>query len=318
MAGETTEQEREGANLTDAEYQATFGDDGAEPLPADPTGEGETRGGDGGEAPAEAPADDGSASAPAEGDPAPAGGEEAPATEGGGEAEAAPEAPPEVPDWAKQPFAPQYTTDARALETIDADITALDNKLSEGELDLTEYQQQTRTLERERTKAETAQDFSQQNTEQAWGAVQEAFFTANPEYANDKIMFGALDATLQGLYADPQYSDYTMAQYLVEAKRQVDARFTGGDPAPAPEAEPAGDDTQAAADKGEGKQPSNAEVAQQRGGRPEAPATLNGVPEAEGEGTDPWAHINQLTGLDYEEALARLPADQAERFLAEG
>lgn len=361
MAGETDEpQDGEALLLTDEEYEATFGTDGEPPPEADPgsgdgkaapdegsqagEGEGAAEPGEGSEAGQEGagegteagqeggeetqPANQGEQAGAESGEGTSEAGTEEAGSEAGSEGEGEGEA---MPEWARQPFAPQYQPNARDIQTIDGDIQQLDKQFEEGELDLGDYQSRVRELERERTKAEVAQEFSQQSVEQAWGQVQEAFFGANPQYAQDPALYGALDATLRELYADENYANYSMAQYLVEAKRRVDARFgqaqddtaqasgDQGDQSAQPDGQGQAQDQGQGQGQGQG-QPSSAEVAQQRGGRPEAPASLAGVPEAEGEGTDPWAHLNQLMGqgLDYEEALAKLTPEQAERYLAEG
>lgn len=332
VGDQTAAQDGEAITLTDAEYEAVYGDEGedvTQEYQADQSGQaeeqaaGEAEGNTEGEAQGEhTPTDEGSAQEQ--------GGEESAAAEAGEGAE--PDAgedgeeAPDEPEWAKTPFTPQYQADARDTATIDQDVANLNQQFEEGEVEVQEYQQKLAALERERTKSEMAQELNQQNVEQAWQHVQDAFFASNPDYATDPVLHGALDATLRSLYADEQYQGLSMGQYLATAKQMVDQRFgragdtdstqANGEQNQA-ETNAQGDDNSQNNNQNSGEV-TNQEVAQARGGRPEAPSSLAGVPEAEGESTDPWSHLNSLTGLDYEEALAKLSPLEAERYLAEG
>lgn len=324
-AGDTTgAQDGEALALTDSEYEAVFGEEGTDASGDYQDGEPATGEGPEAEAPAEggstgegeAQATEGEADAGSEGEAAAdEGGESAEA--GQGEPDAGDDGEPgqaEEPEWAKTPFTPNY--DARNPDQIDADVTELNRQFEEGEVEVQEYQQKFSALERERTKAE----MNQENQEQAWQHVQDAFMAANPDFATDPALHGALDATLRSLYADANYQGMSMGQYLATAKQMVDQRFgRAGESGPQSSEQPdnSGGDKGAQGNQNAGE-PTNSEVAQARGGRPEAPQTLSGVPEAEGESTDRWAGLNNLSGLDYEEALAQLSPEEAERYLAEG
>ncbi|MEF8982710.1 hypothetical protein, partial [Thiohalorhabdus sp.] len=268
MGVESEAQDGEVTLLTDAEYEATIGEEGEEVPEPDPgSGDGNPEP-EAGETATEV--DEGEAAEESEG-----GSETATEVAEGGEGEGSGQEDSsepqqtqqqETPEWAKEPFAPQYHPNARDLETINGEIQQLDKQFEEGELDMADYREKVRPLEREAAKAEMGQEFSAQSTQQAWEQVQEAFFGANPQYAQDPALYGALDATLRELYADEQYANYSMAQFLVEAKNRVDGRFGTGNAQPQAETSGEGDGgkqpTQTGETPGEGQGQNQGEQAQ--------------------------------------------------------
>lgn len=287
--GEFTEEEM--AGLSDEERAALLDEDddstGADPE-GDQDGEdgGDESGGEGDTSGTDEGGDSG------EGDPSP----------GQPEAEGKAEAPPAIP------FIPVLPVDTSRLDGISSQLEELNQQLQDGDLDLVEYTKLRDPLIREQTQIELTQHFNEQQQAQLWKHEQTLFFSKNDAFRTDPILNGALRAAFKQLDTD-ENEHKTGYDLLLEAKALVDARFGGG--------VSGGKASTGTSGKSGGDQ-----TATPRRGSPardstDIPKTLADVIPASDNSTnaDEFAHLDNLTGLEYEQALAKLPKDAEERYL---
>lgn len=184
-------------------------------------------------------------------------------------------------------------------------------KLKTGEIELEDYLVQDRTLQTEETdlriQQSTAENNQHQNlkiAEQRWMWQQEQFFEAekNSIY-KDPIIESALNTAVKNLASDPANVNRSGMWFLTEGDRLVRERFNLG--------KPPADDKGGADDKGKGKD------ASRKPNLTEVPPTLGNLPAAESSetGADEFAHLDKLSGMDLEQALARLTPEQTDRYL---
>jgi len=199
---------------------------------------------------------------------------------------------------------PVENFDAKMVEFTEqkADLRA---KFKNGDLDIDEYElakdavvAQEMTLRDQKTKADISAEQKDQEGKARWNWEQDRFFrdSANAIY-QDKYLLAAFDAAVRDLGGDPKCANWEGHQFLQEADKIIRSRFN------APKAEaPA-----VPAAKPESRKPDLRAV----------PKTLSNLPAAEiaqtGE-VDEFAHIDRLTGVAYEHAVARLSDAERERF----
>lgn len=204
-----------------------------------------------------------------------------------------------LPDWK----APE---DAKSkLQELDTQLDELAAKFDEGELTAAELraqsrdiEQQKRDLDRQLLKEELAQETQAdlaQRAQDAWyNTTVPQFLERFPEYAAKPILMGALDQAVRALQAEQPDNQFD-ADILAKADAQIRAELglpqRDGKAAPAPAAKT----------------------------ERELPPTLSGVPSADIDdidGSSEFAAIDRLEGVDYENALARMPDEMRERYLA--
>lgn len=219
--------------------------------------------------------------------------------------EPVPEAPTAAePVAEKDPtgFIPQFQ--AQELpDNLDQIAADLDKKFEEGDIALAEYNQYRERILSARIQAQMAQQMNAQIAQQRWQWEQETFFNDDRNAdLRDPIVQGAMAAALKAIYADPEKQGMNGWQCLNEAARTV--RSVLGLAAKAATPTPA--------------QPA-AEPKPERKAPPVNVKTLGAVPAAESNTpTDnrKFAHLDKLTGLDYEKALARLSPEEQEAYLS--
>jgi hypothetical protein len=183
----------------------------------------------------------------------------------------------------------------------------LRKKLDDGDLDLTQYEEQKDAIVQQETelliKQNAAISAAQQNQHMAirqWEREQKHFFSKEEnKIYEDKYIGAALNQAVKDLANDPKHADKPGLFFLQEADRIIREKF--GKPAPA----------KINKDEGKGKD---------KGGRkPDlsgVPKTLGGIPAAETTDTAAeFAHLEGLNGIELEAALARMPKEQADRYL---
>lgn len=202
------------------------------------------------------------------------------------------------------------------IEAANADIAALDKKLEEGEIDYTDHIKSNRELLDKRTELVTLKreaDFVAEQNEatatQQWNWEQARFVEDNTEFQSP-VLHGALSGVLQTLYADEANADKSYRWFLNEAGRQVREAF-GRTEAPKP-ADPAPDTVTAE----EAKAAKEAAAAAKKSGAKQ-PQTLAAVPAASEttSGADPFAAVDNLTGMELEEALAKMGKADSDKYL---
>lgn len=192
----------------------------------------------------------------------------------------------------------------KAYDDAAAALDAVEGKFQEGELDADERRAEVRKIERERDAEIRKINAANTNAEiqgQKWDAEQKAFFKAHQGYAQP-LLFNALNAEVMRIASLPEAAGKSGMQILQAAKRSIDqqlAAVTGGK---LPDAD---------------KQKQKRADGKPKAKRPDV-QTLGGIPQAAAAdtGDDKWAHIDKLTGLDYERALSKMSEAEQAAYLA--
>lgn len=181
---------------------------------------------------------------------------------------------------------------AQAVEGLYAEAdrraAAIEERFFEGDLDEAERRAELRRLDRERDAEIRRINAASQNAEidaQKWQAEQEAFFKQNQGYTQP-FLFNALNAEVIRLANLPESANKSGTQILQEAKTSVDRQLAGI----------------------AGKAP-------QRGTH-ERDMHYN-EPEQDQYTDSPgrFAHIDRLTGVAFEQALARMSESEQAAYL---
>lgn len=237
-----------------------------------------------------------------------------------------PEPPAPAPEgidgdgYEKLEFADFQPYEVRHIQDFDVKIGEFDKqraelvtKFKEGELAFEEFLVKDREIQKEEAKlrndesdAVTMERLNEQNASRTWFSNVKAFIAEvkRVEGINyDSVALNAaLDSTVKALATDPANAEKPQAWFLREAHRLVKADL-GLPPRSAPKpADPAPKPVQ------KGRAPDLNEV----------PPTLRKVPAAapnDPKGEDEFAHLDQLEGLELEEALAKLTPAEQNRYL---
>lgn len=197
---------------------------------------------------------------------------------------------------------------AAKLTDIDDRTKALMTKFKDGDIELPDFMEQKAELDNEKLQlsiaARQAEWAQQQNTdsrEQRWKWEQERFFSQDKSsiYKDDKdpIALAALNATVKQLAADPANNRRAPGWFLEEADRRVRERFNlGGATKAAPDTT-----------KKPAREPDLSKV----------PKTLANLPAADisETGSDEFAYLEKLDGIELEQALRKLTPEQEARYL---
>jgi len=197
---------------------------------------------------------------------------------------------------------------AAKLTDIDDRTKALMTKFKDGDIELPDFMEQKAELDNEKLQlsiaARQAEWAQQQNTdsrEQRWKWEQERFFSQDKAsiYKDDKdpIALAALNATVKQLASDPANNRRPPGWFLEEADRRVRERFNlGGATKAAPDTP-----------KKPASEPDLSKV----------PKTLANLPAADisETGSDEFAYLEKLDGIELEQALRKLTPEQEARYL---
>lgn len=203
----------------------------------------------------------------------------------------------------KPDFQPQYKVEApedlsEQLSSVTDKMNELDEQLEDGDIDLTDYRRQMReySSQREelitlRTKAEIANDMSQQSAQQRWEWEQDMFMgEASSAIYKNRAMHAALNETVKEVANEKGWNDKSGLDVLRESDRRV-KEMMGVKSSP----------------KLKVVEPMS---------KPDIPKTLRDIPAAEGnESGDEFAALDKLDGMELESALARLSDEQRDRYL---
>ena len=311
--------EREALTATDVDDEALAEIAGDDDDTDDGTDDGDEEGaGDGDEeetdtdaeqAPAEA--DQGDAAADAEGE-----GE----TEGEeGEAPAASEL--NLDDIPPVHFVPKLSGDIlpeyqqridQAEESKQAERDALEDKFEAGEIDSKAYREGIRAID-SALRSETRKiEAASQNAEiggQLWAAEQAAFFKANAAYTqqSNPVLWGTLNQEVMRVARDPANAGLTGIQVLYTAKANVEKAFSAMFPGASKEKAKSGE-------KAADKKPVPPKPAAKR----PTHQTLRDVPAADTAdvGVDRFAHLDKLSGLKLEAAIAAMSDADKQAYLS--
>jgi hypothetical protein len=201
-----------------------------------------------------------------------------------------------------------------SVQTIEAEIQALKDRWNEGDdLDLDEYTEQLAALQEKRAdaKADLAQAenkiiLNEQAQKQAWLNSIEAFkrgpaLKDGVDYDKDPAKMAEWDRAVRFLATDPANADKDGQWFLSEAHAMVKARFGIG----------AGKSSQTVTD------PTREAINARRAKGGERVPHLAQMPQAGAEAVDQgeFSHLDKLSGLALERALARMSPEQQERYL---
>lgn len=177
---------------------------------------------------------------------------------------------------------------------------ALAKQFEDGEVTTAQFIDRSEELTRAKLQSDMATRSVSSSEEAQWAARQDAFFSTpgNEIIRDDPRVWGAMQAQLETMYADPKCKDYNDMQFLNEAGREVRKLF-GLEAAP-----------KAAAAAVVEKKPAGTDI--------EIPKTLAGVPAADSntDGGNEFAALDKLNGMEYEFAYAKLTPDQKAKYLA--
>jgi hypothetical protein len=214
--------------------------------------------------------------------------------------------------------------DAEAkLADIDKREDDLADKFDNGDLTTREYNAELRKLSEERfdikMAVQRASD-ADENRKSTWLEVTvPEFFRDNKEFTaqSSKALYAALDAEVRDLQQkaseagkDP-FAPAILTKAAVKVRKAFSAFGSGDDDEPAPRDKPKSTDPKALA----------AKAVKDAGKRPASPQTLAGLPAADPEdvGTGDFAQLDRLMETNpeaFEDAMARMPAAERERYLA--
>ena len=202
-------------------------------------------------------------------------------------------------------FIPKQT--AEFVDDFDkrmADIKAakaeLREQLNNGDIDLDQYEAKKDEISDEETslriKQASAENAARQNAHidaERWKWEQEQFFgdKRNAIY-QDKIVMAALNAAVIDLANDPKNANQKGTFFLSEADKIVRERFG------------------VASNAGKAQQNRKPDLSK-------IPKTLGDLPSAAIEDADggEFSHLDRLTGMDLERAIAQLSPEQVQRYL---
>lgn len=220
------------------------------------------------------------------------------------------------------------------LADIDRRRAEIRQKREDGDIEFAEAEKQLDALSDERSDLKLAQQraidaaaYNEQTGDQEWKFEVRSFLRDHREY-QDEVMWGALDSTVKALanqvQLDPESGEPVLRDgqpilvnedkdahwFLAEAHKRVSLRLKSAAAAP-----------QQGADGAAGKKPAAGEedpkakaVGARRRQAADRPTTVAGLPEAEdsGEtGAGRFAHLDNLKGMELENAVAALsPAEQ--------
>lgn len=224
-------------------------------------------------------------------------------------------------DSGSAPIVPRVHVDPvedfdKKMTALNEELSVLAKKFSDGEITFEDLQvEQTRVhdaradLRAQRRESELAERFNQNAETDLWKREQDDFFDEHKGYRENPILMGALNTAVVRIANAPENANRTGTWILNKAHREVAKvmAVTGkeGDD------KPAGDGADGKDGKDGNKQPIR---------KPDlkaVPRTLAGAPAAAEDvpGKGEFDELDRLTGIDYENALARLTPDQQARYL---
>ena len=206
---------------------------------------------------------------------------------------------------------PQFQQQIDALENSkQAERDALEDKFESGEIDSKSYREAIRAIDSalrvETRKIEAASQNAEING-QLWAAEQAAFFRVNKTYTREAnpVLWGTLNQEVMRVARDPATAGLSGIQVLCLAKANVEKAFSAMFPGASKEKAPA---------EKAGKKPVTPKPKAQR----PTHQTLRDVPAADTAdvGTDRFAHLDKLTGLKLEAAIASMTEADKQAYLS--
>ena len=206
---------------------------------------------------------------------------------------------------------PRFQQQIDALEgSKQAERDALEDKFEAGDIDSKAYREQSRAID-SALRAETRKiEAASQNAEingQLWAAEQAAFFKANKTYTREAnpVLWGTLNQEVMRVANDPATAGLTGIQVLCLAKANVEKAFSAMFPG-------------ASKDKAAAEKPGKKVVTPKPKAQRPTHQTLRDVPAADTAdvGNDRFAHLDKLTGLKLEAAIASMSEADKQAYLS--
>jgi hypothetical protein len=176
---------------------------------------------------------------------------------------------------------------------------ALNARLDEGDISMSEHRAELRKVEAASQNAEIQA--------QRWKAEQETFFKHNPEFSSsgNRVVWGALNQEVIRLANDPETAELSGLQLLYMARDNVKGAFTS-----------------IGKENGKVDTPSQTPGKETIAPKPKAdkkgPTTIGGLPAADTAevGADKFAALDKLDGMELEKALERLSPAEREAYIS--
>lgn len=231
-----------------------------------------------------------------------------------------------------EPFTPRYV--AAPVEDFEGKMKALDTrqndalaKFKEGDITIDDYNTERDAIEKERLdlrdknlKAQIAQETEVQTQEQRWAYEINRFYRKvqreeGIDYGDSIKLNTALDTEVKRLANLKDNADKDGPWFLAEAHKAVKEKFglkpaartdDKGKAAAAAEAKRKADEDAAR----KARQPKRKDIPQDLGSAPNAGDDDGGASGGE------FSHLEKLQGIELENALAKMPKEQADRYLA--
>lgn len=194
--------------------------------------------------------------------------------------------------------------------TKQAERDALEDKFGAGEIDSKAYREATRAIDSalrvETRKIEAASQNAEING-QLWAAEQAAFFKANKTYTREAnpVLWGTLNQEVMRVARDPATAGLSGIQVLCLAKANVEKAFSAMFPG-------------ASKDKAPAEKAGKKVVPPKPKAQRPTHQTLRDVPAADAAdvGNDRFAHLDKLTGLKLEAAIASMSEADKQAYLS--
>lgn len=201
----------------------------------------------------------------------------------------------------------------KQADELEAQYEGGESELSYAELraQVREINNKLQDLSAEKAEIQAIQKLNAAYEQQWWqrevnAFKREALKADGVNYDGDDKLAKAWDQAVRYLGNDPDNADKDARWFLQEAHELVKARFKlGAQAGPTAPAQPRRSRVDEA-------------IAARRAQAGKAPVTLAHIPAAgvEHEGQGEFSHLDRLSGMDLELALARMPKDQVDRYLA--
>lgn len=192
------------------------------------------------------------------------------------------------------------------MDALKVEREEITRKFSDGEVTLEEKEREQDRIEEDRhnlrsaqQRAEIQNDAFQAQVAVSWRESQQTFFKSNPEYGKNRTLLSAFDAYVREEGANPDNSNRNGDWFLQRAHERVQEDLVVLGVKPAAAVKPV-------------------VVPRAKPNLSTVPKTLGALPAAQGSeigANAEFANIDKLSGIDLENALARLTPDQERRYL---
>lgn len=203
----------------------------------------------------------------------------------------------------------------KKMSALNDELNALAKKFGDGDISFEELQvEQTKVhdaradLRAQMRESEMVNRINQSTEQGVWKREQDDFFEDHAEYRKNPILMGALNTAVVSIANAPENANRTGTWILNKAHKEVAKIMAPQSATPEGGEKPGGKQQEG---KDVGKQPTR------KADLKSVPRTLAGAPAADQDvpGKGEFDDLDSLTGLDYENALARLTPEQQSKYL---